>query len=185
MYSANRPDFPLTQGGMLLYALLCGGDYDHGLAGCGPTTSVALARCGFGDQLLDAYRSHQSADFERFLRKWRPAVQSELLTNSQQFLSRRQFDIAGEISHEFPDRRTLQYYANPVTSWSPGRIPPDPSQWEFTQPSILLITNFCKEYFHWKPQAMKKIFKAQLWEGIFLQMLYSVRYSQHFPLLFL
>ncbi|KAF8176922.1 PIN domain-like protein [Pholiota molesta] len=218
LYSANRPDFPLTQGGMLLYALLCGSDYDHGLAGCkaehectrellalaaasilddkidtrtrtiliwdshsrsalagcGPTTSVALACCGFGDQLLDAYRSHQSADFERFLRKWRPAVQSELLTNSQQFLSRRQFDIAGEISHEFPDRRTLQYYTNPITSWSPGRIPPDPSQWEFTQPSILLITHFCEQYFHWTPQVMKKKFEDQLWEGIFLQMLYSL-----------
>jgi 5'-3' exonuclease len=45
----------LTGGGLLLYALLSGGDYSPGITGCGPVIALALARC-FGDILLSAIR---------------------------------------------------------------------------------------------------------------------------------
>lgn len=161
---------------MLIYTLLCGGDYNQGVAGCGPTTAVALARCGFGDQLLAAYHNRHSADFKKFLPKWHHDIQIELMTNFSHFLPRRQPDVMGEILYDFPDCRVLEFYANPVTSWSLGRIPPDPSCWQFKQPSIPAITQFCTEHFQWSPQMIKKNFKTNLWEGVFLQMLYSVSF---------
>jgi hypothetical protein len=180
IYSTSAAGFPLTQGGMLLYALLCGGDYGQGITGCGPTTAVALARCGFGDQLLAAYHNRHSADFDRFLTRWRHEIRVELMTNSRHCLSRRQIDLAAEISYEFPNRRVLDFYVSPVTSWSPGRIPPDPSRWRFKQPSIPAITHFCIQHFHWTPRMTKKNFETNLWEGIFLQMLYSVSFHPPF-----
>ncbi|KAF8952163.1 hypothetical protein BDZ97DRAFT_1880491 [Flammula alnicola] len=140
IYTAGA--MPLTQGGVILFALLCSGDYSDGIEGCSPTTASALARCGFGDQLLSAFPN-----------------------------------IAAAISGAFPDCRILDLYVNPVTSWSPG--PPNLSQWQFEQPSIPAITQFCTQHFHWQnPQIIKQKFKATLWQGIFLQMLYSpsVRY---------
>ncbi|PPQ81847.1 hypothetical protein CVT24_008666 [Panaeolus cyanescens] len=48
----------LSPGGLILFALLTGGDYDpSGLVNCGQVTALALCRCGFGDQLLDAARA--------------------------------------------------------------------------------------------------------------------------------
>lgn len=42
----------LTRAGMVLIALLRGGDYSSGVKGCGIHIAYALARCGFGDTLL-------------------------------------------------------------------------------------------------------------------------------------
>ena len=41
----------------MLYALLAGGDYSKGVAGCGPVIALGLARCGFGDDLLSAIKN--------------------------------------------------------------------------------------------------------------------------------
>ncbi|KAF8969041.1 hypothetical protein BDZ97DRAFT_1797436 [Flammula alnicola] len=175
IYTAGA--MPLTQGGVILFALLCSGDYSDGIEGCSPTTASALARCGFGDQLLSAFRHLHGDDFDHFLIQWRCAIRAELLTNSRKFLSRCQPNIAAAISGAFPDCRILDLYVNLVTSWSPG--PPNLSQWQFEQPSIPAITQFCTQHFHWQnPQIIKQKFKATLWQGIFLQMLYSpsVRY---------
>ncbi|KAF8173441.1 PIN domain-like protein [Pholiota molesta] len=176
LYNSTETELSLTHEGIVFFALLCGGDYGDGIDGCGPTTAVALARCGFGDQLLAAYHHLRGVEFERFLIQWRCAIRVELQTNVRGFLSRRQPKLAASISDNFPDPRILDLYVNPVTSWSPGHIPPDPSQWQSRQPSIPEITRFCVWHFHWRDhQTIQQRFKANLWEGVFLQMLYSVR----------
>ena len=48
----------LSPGGLLLFALLSGGDYDNGVEGCGAVTALGLAKCGFGDQLLASLKNH-------------------------------------------------------------------------------------------------------------------------------
>ncbi|KAF9470126.1 PIN domain-like protein [Pholiota conissans] len=174
VYNPNTTPFPLTRGGAILFALLCGGDYDNGIDGCGPATATALARCGFGEQLFEAHQTFRGDKYkyERFLSKWGPTLRAELMTNSRQFLHRREFDIAGEITFEFPDRRVHELYMNPITSWSPGYTLPDPSRWVFKQPSIAVITQLCVD--HLRSEDLQKTFKSNLWVGIFLQMLYSV-----------
>ncbi|KAF8174538.1 PIN domain-like protein [Pholiota molesta] len=174
LYSTSGTELPFTREGAIFFALLCGGDYADGIDGCGPTTAAALARCGFGDQLLAAYRHLRGIEYEHFLVQWRCAIRTELRTNTQKFLSRCQPQLAATIPDNFPDHRVLDYYANPITSWSPGRIPPDSSRWRFKQPSVAAITQFCIRHFHWRDlETMKLRLKENLWEGVFLQILYS------------
>ena len=55
---ASNPTVALSQDGLILIALLRGGDYDTvGLPNCGPNVAHALARCGFGESLLNAART--------------------------------------------------------------------------------------------------------------------------------
>lgn len=172
------------QGSLVLFALLTGGDYGDGIKGCGPATALTLVRCGFGDQLLSAFCHLNGNAFEQFLIQWRCAIRKELVTTSLHFLCRSQPKLAEGISDAFPDQRLLDLYVNPITSWSLGHSPPHLCQWEFKQPSIPEITRFCIQHFHWQTeQVIKAKFKSYIWEGIFLQILYSVscssKFSQH------
>ena len=55
--------------------------------GCGIGIAYALARCGFGDDLLHAI-SHK-IPFVVFFQPWIEAIQAELCTDSRHFLGRR------------------------------------------------------------------------------------------------
>jgi Holliday junction resolvase YEN1 len=104
---AALEELGLLQGGFLLLALLSGGDYDHGIEGCGATTALDLAKCGFGAQLLDAlteHRCHKSSDEARdnFLVQWRAGIQHELTNNSSAMLSCRQAKLASRLPETFP-----------------------------------------------------------------------------------
>jgi 5'-3' exonuclease len=168
----------LTQGSLVLFALLTGGDYGDGIKGCGLTTALALVRCGFGDTLLSAFHRLDENGFDEFLMQWRSAIRKELATNSSHYLTRSQPKLAGDILDTFPDRRILDLYINPITSWSPGYNPPHLSQWQFEQPSIPELTKFCIQHFHWNTEEiLRSKFKSYIWEGIFLQILYSVSSS--------
>ncbi|KAK0527474.1 hypothetical protein OC835_004968 [Tilletia horrida] len=105
----------LDKEGLILVALLSGGDYDvQGLARCGIKTAIALARGGYGKKLLDAYKSHfeppshasrssqsarpRSADplrsWEEERVAWVKEVQQELRTNSQKLMERKATKLA-------------------------------------------------------------------------------------------
>ena len=53
----SSPFVQLTWEGLILIALLCGNDYHTGVPGCGMKIAVGLARCGFGERLLVAFRT--------------------------------------------------------------------------------------------------------------------------------
>lgn len=77
----------LSLGGLLLIALLKGGDYDmKGVAGCGIAIACSLARCGFGDILLEAFQTMDLEPFKIFLASWRNTLRNELQTNSRGLL---------------------------------------------------------------------------------------------------
>ncbi|KAJ3522271.1 hypothetical protein NM688_g8897 [Phlebia brevispora] len=106
----NHPAVRLTRGGMILIALLSGGDYDHGIQNCGPQIAHGLALCGFGDQLLAAYECG-AGHFKAFLPQWRAEVNQELRTNSQGKFETRHAGIS--IPGTFPDPAVMEAYANP------------------------------------------------------------------------
>lgn len=56
----------LSPGGLLLFALLCGGDHDSGIEDCGALTAHALSKCGFGDSLLDALNALNGVELQVF-----------------------------------------------------------------------------------------------------------------------
>ncbi|CAE6506169.1 unnamed protein product [Rhizoctonia solani] len=68
------PACKLTRGGMILIALLSGGDYDEGAKRCGPKTALALAQRGLGDELLDAFETLSRERFIDYIPAWKDAV---------------------------------------------------------------------------------------------------------------
>ncbi|CAA7266506.1 unnamed protein product [Cyclocybe aegerita] len=164
----------LTLGSMVLIALSSGGNYDEGIAGCGLSTAQALARCGFGDELLKAACILNEDRLKCFLVYWRLVLQKELATNSKNMLGSCQPTLAAAIPPAFPNPAILKLYTNPITSSSIGFSLPNTKSWVGREPFIHELAQFCSDYFGWKTEAMLKAkFESLLWEGVFLQMLYS------------
>ncbi|CAO1626541.1 unnamed protein product [Sympodiomycopsis kandeliae] len=134
------PDLGIEGDGLILVALLAGGDYDlRGLGGCGVKMAVGLARAGHGTSLISGFRQHckitghdpmtnmpivsASKDWPGFLQTWLEQVREELAENKQGFLARKQQKLAH--SEEFQALLTtpeslevLASYVTPVTTWS-------------------------------------------------------------------
>ena len=101
----------LDPDGMILVALLSGGDYDQdGVAGFGAGLASEAARAGFGTDLLELVRN----DDEAGLQEWRERLQYELETNESGFFKRRHKTL--KIPDSFPDRSLVGYYVNPAVS---------------------------------------------------------------------
>ena len=85
----------------------------QGVKGMGPKIALGLARCGFGDRLVAAYRQGE-AHFRAFLPQWRAEVNAELVTNSSNLLPRR--CPGSTLQPNWPDIALLDAYVNPVCS---------------------------------------------------------------------
>ncbi|KAK0548264.1 hypothetical protein OC845_003663 [Tilletia horrida] len=103
----EQPRKALDRDGLILTALLSGGDYDmQGRDRCGIKIALGLARCGFGKRLITAYKrrfqppAHASnannsqqtsseAAWNRELDRWVQDVRNELRTNESGQFDRR------------------------------------------------------------------------------------------------
>lgn len=167
----------LTAGGLLLVALILGGDYSDGIQGIGSSVACGLAKAGFGDRLLNAARSLSDGQFEHFRRAWLEDLKAELRTNSRGCLPSRKPSAIKLIPNSFPQSSILDLYVRPLTSFGPSQNPPDTSDWKSKgPPSISRITAFCRSHLGWNDDVeIIRTFQNNLWEGIFLQTLFSVR----------
>ncbi|KAH8102504.1 hypothetical protein BXZ70DRAFT_928765 [Cristinia sonorae] len=167
----NHSEIGLTRGGLILFALLSGGDYDtDGAKGFGRTTARALARCGFGDRLLQAFELMHGQNMGTFLAQWRDEVNSELRTNSRGFLTRTSTTLT--LPPYFPNLEVLKYYVNPVASLQSngggGRHLRDRGNL-----SISRLAGFCEEHFdEWasRRQILNR-FRNLVWEAAVMQLL--------------
>lgn len=99
----------LTSEGMVLVALMSGGDYlPEGVPKCGIKIAAECARAGFGADLC------LLGEDEKGLREWRERLQWELDTNESGWFRRKHKAV--KIPADFPDRTVLGYYMNPVVS---------------------------------------------------------------------
>ncbi|KAJ3488774.1 hypothetical protein NLJ89_g11583 [Agrocybe chaxingu] len=179
VYSADglEEKLRLTLGGVTLFALLAGGDYDEtGVSGCGQAISLGLAQCGFGDELLATscqFLHSDGAEFDHFIQDWRASLCEELRTNSRGNLSGRRPDIAQKIENsEFPDSRIVTLYIHPSTS---ADSLPDPASW-FLVHDLLLnrIAQFCQQHLQWPMEGLlKNKLKKVIFPAIVLRMLHS------------
>ncbi|KAL4262296.1 XPG-I domain-containing protein [Pleurotus pulmonarius] len=108
----SHPGVRMTRGGMILFALLNGGDYHTGVDKIGKVIAHGLARCGFGDSLLTAYQNRNSQDIRTFLTQWRAEMTQELHTNSKGFLPH--ICASTSIPDTFPDMGALKNYVEPA-----------------------------------------------------------------------
>ena len=168
----GMPEINLTHGGLILIALLRGGDYDQaGLSGCGPKVAHGLAKCGFGDSLLSAARTQSREDLQAYLIGWRRDLAEELRTNSRGILGRRYASLSKAVPEEFPDIDIVMLYANPVTSETEGKVHRIKATWE--RPLDLgRIAYICELYFEWGVRhAIIKRFRTVIWPAVVFRFL--------------
>jgi len=102
----------LDRSGMILVALMSGGDYiPAGIPGCGIKIACQAAKAGFGADLCDLSRKDKTG-----LQQWREKLAHELKTNESHFF--RSKHKALTIPENFPDSAVLGYYTHPVVSSS-------------------------------------------------------------------
>ncbi len=142
--------------------------------GCGVDTAHALARCVFGDSLVDAFTSLPPADFHNFLQTWRDNLRKELYSNSQGFLKSRRTTLSTKISDAFPNLEVLKAYVSPVTSETvsnAARLPPPPDRWR-REHSLARLASFCERKFEWGTKVqIPKRFASLLWGGALIRII--------------
>ena len=100
----------LDREGMVLIALMSGGDYiPAGTPGCGIKIACEAARAGFGKDLCRLSRKDTVG-----LNQWRERLQYELRTNESGFF--RVKHKALQVPESFPDKAVLGYYTHPSIS---------------------------------------------------------------------
>lgn len=109
----HQSNIPLDRPGMILFAMLSGGDYlPSGVPKCGSKLAAEIAKAGFGEDLLQELASQ--ADVDTGLSEWRERLQYELEENESGYFTRKH--PAVRIPNVFPDRQILEYYAQPKVS---------------------------------------------------------------------
>ncbi|KAJ5390372.1 uncharacterized protein N7496_001440 [Penicillium cataractarum] len=115
----------LDRAGMILFAMLSGGDYlPSGVEKCGPGTAAEIAKAQFGEDLLgliasdppepDGIITSDAPDLDSKLREWRDRLQYELDSNESGYFVNKH--PAVRIPENFPDPTILKYYAEPEVS---------------------------------------------------------------------
>ncbi|KAF2758460.1 hypothetical protein EJ05DRAFT_485587 [Pseudovirgaria hyperparasitica] len=100
----------LDREGMILVALMSGGDYiPEGIPGCGPKTACEAARAGFGQDLCRLKPSDKVG-----LNAWRKRLNDELHMNNSKIFKRKHKTLT--VPDEFPRADIMGYYTNPVIS---------------------------------------------------------------------
>ncbi|KAJ5950256.1 uncharacterized protein N7479_008669 [Penicillium vulpinum] len=106
-------NIPLDRPGMILFAMLSGGDYlPSGVPKCGSKLAAEISKAGFGEDLLQELASQ--TDVDTGLNEWRERLQYELEENESGYFTRKH--PAVRIPAVFPDRQILEYYAQPKVS---------------------------------------------------------------------
>ncbi|KAJ5749257.1 uncharacterized protein N7511_010953 [Penicillium nucicola] len=110
--NGHPSNIPLDRPGMILFAMLSGGDYlPSGVPKCGSKLAAEIAKAGFGEDLLQEL---DSDSVETGLREWRERLQYELEENESGYFSTKHKAV--RIPEIFPDRTILEYYAQPKVS---------------------------------------------------------------------
>lgn len=100
----------LDREGMILIALMSGGDYiTEGIPGCGIKVACEAARAGFGKSLCKILRADTAE-----MNVWRKNLALELQTNESKFFRVRHKTLT--IPDNFPNKEVLGYYTHPVVS---------------------------------------------------------------------
>lgn len=111
---ADRPNVDLDRPGMILFAMLSGGDYlPSGVPKCGSKLAAEISKAGFGSDLLDAINAKGTERMEK-LSEWRERLQYELEENESGFFNTKHKAV--RIPQTFPDQTILEYYASPAAS---------------------------------------------------------------------
>lgn len=100
----------LDREGMVLIALMSGGDYiTEGIPGCGIKVACQAARAGYGKSLCQLSRTDAAG-----LEAWRKDLAHEIQKNESKYFRTKHKTLT--IPDTFPNREVLGYYTHPVVS---------------------------------------------------------------------
>ncbi|EIW62431.1 uncharacterized protein TRAVEDRAFT_68878 [Trametes versicolor FP-101664 SS1] len=136
----DHPEVRLSRGGLILIALLSGGDYDSGVFGVGTGVAHALARLDYGDQLIRNYTSLDAATFQAWLPGWRADMTLEVQTNASGLMTTRRPSTT--IPANFPNMDTLAKYVRPALFANGGGPPADRVAID-----VPALAGFCEQHF--------------------------------------
>ena len=155
----------LDSEGMILIALMSGGDYiPAGIAGCGIKTACEAAKAGFGRDLCQL-----SKDDTDGMAQWRKRLEQELQSNESRIF--RQKHKTMRIPDSFPDKAVLGYYTHPTVS-SREKVTRlrDEIKWDVAVGTIEL-RKFVAEAFDWQHLSGAKKFVRGLAPALLAQQL--------------
>lgn len=108
--AAKEGSSGLDREGMVLVALMSGGDYiTEGIPGCGIKVACQAARAGYGKSLCKLSRTDMAG-----LEAWRKDLAHEIETNESKYFRTKHKTLT--IPDTFPHREVLGYYTHPVVS---------------------------------------------------------------------
>lgn len=141
---ATKETSGLDRNGMILVAMMSGGDYiTEGIPGCGPKLACEAARAGFGDGLCSLNRKDTEA-----LNTWRDRLRHEIRTNESKHFRQKRPGLT--IPDTFPDQKVLSYYTHPCIS-TPDKVAKlkDTVKWDMPldYPSL---RDFAGDAFDWR-----------------------------------
>ncbi|KAJ7450491.1 PIN domain-like protein [Mycena galericulata] len=168
LYSAHDISMVLglSREDLILIAVLAGGDYSDGLAQCGITTAIALARAGLGKQLVLGLSNRSLTHSASFLETWRESLRSELSTNASGHLPHRYASLAAAIPSDFPDVNVVNLYLHPVVS-EPLRVA---RHLVFQPPRFDILARFAEDHFGWgNSVGILTHFADQLFAGLVIR----------------
>jgi len=133
----------LDRDGMILVALMSGGDYvPAGVPGCGVKTACEAARAGFGKDLCKVSKNDTAGHQE-----WRDWLEHELHTNESGFFRTKHSALV--IPEDFPKKDILGYYTEPVVSNKEKLLQLSHSiAWD-TEINVSELRGFVAEAFEW------------------------------------
>ncbi|KEQ67763.1 uncharacterized protein M437DRAFT_36498 [Aureobasidium melanogenum CBS 110374] len=141
---ATKESSGLDRNGMILVAMMSGGDYiTEGIPGCGPKLACEAARAGFGNELCNLDRKDTDG-----LNAWRDKLRHEIRTNESKHFRQKRPGLT--IPDTFPDQKVLSYYTHPCIS-TPDKIAKlkDTLKWDMPldYPSL---RDFAGDAFDWR-----------------------------------
>ncbi|POR32924.1 Flap endonuclease, partial [Tolypocladium paradoxum] len=110
VHDLNIATLGLDREGMVLVALMSGGDYlPNGIPGCGVKVACEAAKAGFGKSICRLKASDKEG-----IQAWRESLIHELRTNEKGYFRTKHKALT--IPDDFPNLAVLRYYTHPVVS---------------------------------------------------------------------
>ncbi|KAI9746159.1 MAG: hypothetical protein M1818_000840 [Claussenomyces sp. TS43310] len=132
----------LDREGMILVALMSGGDYDtDGITGCGIKVACEAARAGYGKSLC-RLSDTDIAGFDA----WRRQLSYDLLCNEAGHFRTKHKTI--KVPQTFPDMGVLGYYTNPVVS-AKSKLMKLKAELKWNEVDVVGLRSFVAEVFEW------------------------------------
>ncbi|KAK0759674.1 hypothetical protein N5P37_007862 [Trichoderma harzianum] len=163
----NMANLGLDREGMVLVALMSGGDYiPEGVPGCGPKVACEAAKAGFGKSLCQL----RASDTEG-IRQWKKSLTHELRTNESKYFRTRHKAL--DIPEDFPNVEVLRYYTHPVVSPESTLEVVRQRLKETREIQLDGLREFTRETFNWDFRIGAIKFIRVLSEGLFVNRMYQ------------